>query len=302
MFRYYDEYNQAQSCQPLSISDFLRQPYGELSGWFNEYVKYGGLSEIHDIVPYYELQEGTKLAEFAEREKGKLLNRIADGAFEYYCDINNLYNRKDVRRFFKALSKNTGDIISPYKLKVDLSTDESAGSALRDYTVKKYLELLCLNGLAYRVPIYDPKAGKQKLNMSKYYFADVGLAKAFKGVKLGRKQLYLSLICNELMSHEYPLFSALYATSERGEDKKTHRVTKSVDFIVVDNNTVVQAIQVLITDKMTEIKEACHAMKLLGPDCRKTIVTMPDEKTLTNIRLHCPEDVNVVDIITFFIA
>ena len=97
MFRYYDEYNQAQSCQPLSISDFLRQPYGELSGWFNEYVKYGGLSEVHDIVPYYELQEGTKLAEFAESEKVKLLNRIADGAFEYYCDINNLYNKKDVR-------------------------------------------------------------------------------------------------------------------------------------------------------------------------------------------------------------
>ena len=57
MFQYYDEERKVKSCEPVSIRDFISQPDGDVWGWFNEYIKYGGITEIHDIVPYYELKE-----------------------------------------------------------------------------------------------------------------------------------------------------------------------------------------------------------------------------------------------------
>lgn len=299
MFQYYDEYKNLQTCEPVLIRDFLNQSNDIETGWFEEYKKYGGIPEIHGIVPHYELPAESKISEYAEGEKEKLLKRIADGAFDYFCDVCNLHNRKDVRRFFKALARNMGDIVSPYKLKMDLSTDETAGSALRDYTVKKYLELLCMNGLAFRLPVYDPKMKKQKINMSHYYFTDVGLARVYKEARLSRRQLYMSSICNKLMRHDVPLYSALYATSVRGEDKKTHRVTKSIDLVVVEDDIVVDAIQILLTDKVEEIKESCHAMQLIGPDCGKTIVIPPSEAVFKKVRLNSPDNIEVTDIITF---
>ena len=177
--------------------------------------------------------------------------------------------------------------------------DDDSVSDLRDNTVKKYLDLLCMNGIAYRVPVYDPKTKKQKLNMSMYYFTDVGLAKAYNGRAFGKRQLYLSLICSELMKHNAPLYNAFYATSQLGEDKKPYKVSKRVDFIIVDNDEVCEAIQVIPKYHAEEVKENCHAMKLLGKNCGKTIVTEPNEETISKIRYNCPENVDVTDIISF---
>ena len=299
MFQYYDEERKVKSCEPVSIRDFISQPDGDVWGWFNEYFKYGGIPEIHDIVPYYELQENAKLMEYAESEKEKHLKRIAEGVCEYFCDFNHLYNHRDVKRFFRAVARSAGGTVSPYKLKCDLLNDEDSVSDLRDNTVKKYLELLCMNGIAYRVPVYDPKKAKFKINMSMYYFTDVGLAKAYNGRAYGKRQLYLSLICSELMKHDVSLYNAFYVTSQLGEDKKPHRATKSVDFVIVDENQVTVAIQVIPKYHTEEVKENCHAMKLLGPDCRKIIVTEPDEETVSKIRYNCPDNVDVTDIISF---
>ena len=61
MFHYYGEDKNINPCEPVSIRDFISQPDGDVKGWFNEYIKYGSISEIHDIVPYFELPENAKL-------------------------------------------------------------------------------------------------------------------------------------------------------------------------------------------------------------------------------------------------
>ena len=81
--------------------------------------------------------------------------------------------------------------------------------------------------------------------------------------------------------------------------KKPHRATKSVDFVIVDESQVTVAIQVIPKYHAEEVKENCHAMKLLGPDYRKIIVTEPDEETINKIRYNCPDNVDVMDIISF---
>lgn len=294
LLTYIDDMGYEACVEPVPLLEFVSQSEGEMLEWFREYCKYGGLKEIHDISPYYELPEGTKIAEYALKEKEKLLKRITEAVIEYFVGTNNLHDKADVKRFVKHLTKNTGIVESPHKLELEMADyDLEAPDRIRDNTLKKYLELLSVNGIIHRVPVYDPKRKNTKINMSAYYFSDIGIARVLNGGKLNLKALYSSIICNELSDAD--MFTGRYITTERVDSLRTRRVHKAVDLLIPDQI----AIQVIPVFHKSELAEACHAMKLLGDDYRKYIVTQPDEQIKNQIKAYCPDGMKVLDIIEF---
>ncbi len=169
---------------PLSFREFASVFNGTREEALEEYLTYGGLPKLADMI------DDTKKMEYLK------------GLFEktYITDIKERYNIKndaELGELIDVIASSVGGLTNPTKLGNTFKSVKNVSLSIN--TIKSYLEILQDVFLIEKSIRYDIKGKKYIDTPAKYYFSDLGLRNArinFRQYEI--THLMENLIYNEL--------------------------------------------------------------------------------------------------------
>ena len=194
----------------------------ELNRIFEEYLRFGGFP---------------KVVEYTPDQKKELLTTYKDSIL--LKDIVARYNLKEFKKLEEIaafLLANSGISQNPNKLKNNFNISYDMAHAYLEYLIKAYM--------IFEVPKFDYSLKKQNANDKKYYSVDLGLSNIMRVPNLQTRGDDLeTIVFHELLRRGYKVY--YYKTSNNLE----------CDFLVEDDNSIIQLIQVTSSLKNEKTKK-----------------------------------------------
>jgi predicted AAA+ superfamily ATPase len=178
-------------------------------------------------------------------------------------DVIQRFKISDIRAFdnvLKFVYKNIGSSISPSSISNALKKE---GKNISHKSIQKYLEMLTLCFLLYKVNRFDIKGKSQLATLEKYYVPDLGLRKMligqFSGSDIGHK--LENIVYFELLRRGGKVWIGKYNGTE-------------VDFILQKPNTEVEYYQVAYTAKEeSTVQRELNPLKNIKDNYPKYLLT-----------------------------
>ncbi len=214
----------------------------ELNRAFEEYLRFGGFP---------------KVVEYAPDQKKELLNTYKDSIL--LKDIVARYSLKEFKKLEEIaafLLANSGISQNPNKLKNNFNISYDMAHAYLEYLLKAYM--------IFEVPKFDYSLKKQNANDKKYYSVDLGLSNIMRVPNLQTRGDDLeTIVFHELLRRGYKIY--YYKTSNNLE----------CDFLVEDDNRIIQLIQVTssLKNEKTKKRELSSFSKIIDELKLKNIKT-----------------------------
>ena len=202
---------------PLSFREYMSAYQGSVQAGLNEYMLYGGLTQILSCV--------------TEEQKSKFLKTLFDET--YIKDIKDRYAiRKDddLEELINILASGIGALTNPNKLANTFRSKKK--SEITYDTIKNYIDFLCDSFIIEKSTRYDIK-GKRYINSPyKYYFMDLGLRNARINFRQYEKShLMENLIYNEMRVRGFNVDVGTVLAYTKNEEGKSQRTNLEVDFV-----------------------------------------------------------------------
>ncbi|MEA3353950.1 MAG: ATP-binding protein [Campylobacterota bacterium] len=229
----------------------------ELNRYLEQYIKYGAFPKTLEY-------EQEQIKELLTTYKDSILLKDIVARFK----LKNFNILEEIAAF---LLSNTGIIQSISKLKNNFGISFDMARDYVEYLKKAYM--------IYEIKKFDYSLKKQNVNDKKYYSCDLGLSNIFRVPNLQTRGDDLeTIVFLELKRRAYDIY--YYKTSNELE----------CDFVVSQNNVIVQLIQVSksIKDKKTLDRETAPFTKTidelkLQSDINCTIITEDNSSKKDNI-------------------
>jgi ATPase len=202
---------------PLSFSEFMSVYSGEkLDGW-NEYILYGGIPLVLNIL--------------TPEQKVSFLKSLFEET--YISDIigrHNVRNRAELEDLLNIISSAIGSLTNPEKLSKTFKLVKNKN--ISSNTIKRYIEYLSDSFLIATAFRYDIKGRKYIGSPVKYYFTDMGL----RNVRLNFRQIeethsMENIIFNELKIRGFNVDVGVVTENGKNEKGISTRKQLEIDFV-----------------------------------------------------------------------
>jgi ATPase len=202
---------------PLSFSEFMSVYSGEKHDGWNEYMLYGGIPLVLNIL--------------APEQKVTFLKSLFEET--YISDIigrHNVRNKSELEDLLNIISSAIGSLTNPDKLSRTFKTVKN--KSISSNTIKRYIEYFCDSFLVDTAFRYDIKGKKYIGSPVKYYFTDMGL----KNARLNFRQIeethsMENIIFNELKIRGFNVDVGVIIENGRNEKGSSIRKQLEIDFV-----------------------------------------------------------------------
>jgi predicted AAA+ superfamily ATPase len=246
---------------PLSFKEFVSifDEHKSKSEIFEDYLTYGGLPEVSNIIKLNNFQE---VAPYLQHVYKTILEK-------------DIYKRKKIKSAFdfenivQFMLDGVGNIVSPNNIATTVTAN---GNKIDNETVENYLSALQESFLLYKTFRYDIKGKKLLQTLNKFYCVDIGFVSALLGreASVNRGRLLENIVYLELLRRYKTLF-----IGKTGE--------KEVDFIAIDNQGYTHYYQVTLTMREESTREReLSAFDSIRDHNPKFVISLDPEEPVYN--------------------
>jgi predicted AAA+ superfamily ATPase len=247
---------------PLSFKEFSSIFTKSKAEIFEDYINFGGMPEVSNIIQLNNLQEITPY-----------LNNVYQTILEK--DIykrNKIKSKFDFENIVRFTLDSVGGIVSPNKI---AETVTANGNSIDNETVENYLKVLEDAFMINKVNRYDVRGKKMLQTLNKYYFADTGLQLALLGrnAQINRGHLLENLVYIELKRRYKEIYIGKVLNTE-------------CDFVCKDDKGLVAYYQVSLTlrEEKTLARELAPFNKINNHFPKYLLTLDPEEPTYDGVQ------------------
>ena len=247
---------------PLSYREFSTVFSKSKAEVFEDYINYGGMPEVSNILQLNNEQEITPY----------LTNVYRTILEKDIYKRNRVKSKFDFENIVHFIFDSTGSIVSPNNI---AETVTANGNKIDNETVENYLSVLEDSFLLNKVFRYDIRGKKMLQTLNKFYIADTGLLLAILGrnAQINRGRLLENLVFIELKRRYKEIYIGKVLQTE-------------CDFICKDNNGLVAYYQVSLTvrEQKTLDRELAPFSKINNHFPKYLLTLDPEEPTYDGVR------------------
>jgi len=237
--------------QPLSFKEYLdfldTDKESNLSEKFNQYLQYGGLPTIVDL-----LDHPDTIGPFLEGIYNTVLMKDV-------VERNGVREAALLESILKFIAANTGNIVSTKKISDYLT---SSGRKTTSDTIDNYLKMLENAFIIYKANRYDLKGKMYLKTLEKYYIVDIGIRNQLTGLRnTDYGHILENLVYLELLRRGYEVTIGKIGQLE-------------VDFVATKTNEkIYYQVSATIMDEKTRTREL-KPLQSISDNYPKYILTM----------------------------
>jgi len=247
---------------PLSYREFSTVFSKSKAEVFEDYINYGGMPEVSNILQLNNEQEITPY----------LTNVYRTILEKDIYKRNRVKSKFDFENIVHFIFDSTGSIVSPNNI---AETVTANGNKIDNETVENYLSVLEDSFLLNKVFRYDIRGKKMLQTLNKFYIADTGLLLAILGrnAQINRGRLLENLVFIELKRRYKEIYIGKVLQTE-------------CDFICKDNNGLVAYYQVSLTvrEQKTLDRELAPFSKINNHFPKYLLTLDPEEPTYEGVQ------------------
>lgn len=247
---------------PLSFNEFSSVFNKNKNELFEDYINYGGMPEVSNIL---KLGKANELTPYLTSVYRTILEKdiYRRNKVKFKLDFENIVN---------FILDSVGSILSPNNIAQTLTAQ---GKKIDNETIENYLSVLIDSFIINKVNRYDVRGKKILQTLNKYYVADTGLLHAILGrnAQINRGHVLENLVYNEL-KHRY-------------KDINIGKVLQTeCDFACRDENGILAYFQVALTvrEQKTLDREILPFSKIKNHYPKLLLTLDPEEPTYNGVQ------------------
>ena len=247
---------------PLSFKEFSAVFTKSKTELFEDYINFGGMPEVSNIIQLNKEQEITPYLTNVYRtilEKDIYKRKKVKSTFDFENIVNFIFDC-------------VGNIVSPNNIAKTVTTN---GNKIDNETVENYLSALEDSFLLNKVLRYDIRGKKMLQTLNKFYVADTGLLLAILGrnAQINRGHLLENLVFIELKRRYKEIYIGKVLQTE-------------CDFICKDDKGLIAYYQVSLTvrEQMTLDRELAPFSKINNHFPKYLLTLDPEEPTYNGVQ------------------
>lgn len=208
---------------PLSFNEFSSVFNKNKNELFEDYINYGGMPEVSNIL---KLGKANELTPYLTSVYRTILEKdiYRRNKVKFKLDFENIVN---------FILDSVGSILSPNNIAQTLTAQ---GKKIDNETIENYLSVLIDSFIINKVNRYDVRGKKILQTLNKYYVADTGILHAILGrnAQINRGHVLENLVYNELKRRYKDIYIGKVLQTE-------------CDFVCRDENGILTYFQVALT-------------------------------------------------------